>query len=78
LLVTDKKSLNIPNGQSESVSRRTDNTMAKRKKDKRTKKHDLQNITQKTSSNTNSSKRRGWTQVLYQCFLYQCLCMHVL
>ena len=32
----DKKSLKIPKGQSESVYRRTDNTMTERKKDKRT------------------------------------------
>jgi hypothetical protein len=39
-----KKSLKIPKGQSESVyRRRTDNTMAKRKKYKRTN-NDLQNI----------------------------------
>ena len=39
-----KKSLKIPKGKSESVyQRRTDNTMAKRKKYKRTN-NDLQNI----------------------------------
>jgi hypothetical protein len=37
LVKIDKKSLKIPKGQSESVyRRRTDNTMAKRKKYKRT------------------------------------------
>ena len=38
-----KKSLKIPKGQSESVYRRTDNTMNKKKKYKRTN-NDLQNI----------------------------------
>jgi len=43
-----KNSLKIPKGQSEAVNQRmTDNTMAKKKKDKRTN-NDLQNITQKT------------------------------
>jgi hypothetical protein len=43
-----KESLKIPKGKSESVSRRsTDNTMAKRKKYKRTN-NDVQNITHKT------------------------------
>jgi hypothetical protein len=42
-----KKSLKIPNGQSESVNRRrTEHTMAKRKTTKR--QNDLQNTTQKT------------------------------
>ena len=38
-----KNGLKIPKGQSESVNRRTDNTMAKRNKDRRTN-NDLQNI----------------------------------
>jgi len=38
--------LKIPKGQSESVNRRADNTMAKRNKDRRTN-NDLQNITYK-------------------------------
>ena len=43
-----QKSLKIPKGISESINRRrTDNTMAKRKKDKRAN-NDLQNITHKT------------------------------
>jgi hypothetical protein len=42
-----KKSLKIPKGKSQSVNRRTDNTMAKRKiKNIRTN-NDLQNITHK-------------------------------
>ena len=39
--------MKIPKGKSESVNRRTDNTMAKRKKDKRIN-NDAQNITHKT------------------------------
>jgi len=55
-----KKSLKIPKGQSESVYRRwTDNTMAKRKSTKG------QTTIYKTSSNTNPTKNRGWTQVLW-------------
>jgi hypothetical protein len=42
-----KGSLKIPEGKSESVNRRTDNTMTKRKKDKRIN-NDAQNITHKT------------------------------
>ena len=42
-----KKSLKIPKGSSESIIQRTDNTMAIRKKDKKTN-NDLQNITHKT------------------------------
>jgi hypothetical protein len=54
-----KKSLKIPKWQSESVyRRRTDNTMAKRKKYKRTNK-DLQNIHIKLKSNTNPTKNLG-------------------
>ena len=63
-----KKSLKIPKGQSESVNRRTDNTMIKRQKDrqhngqkkknKRTN-NDLQNIAQKNRrpSDTNPKMR---------------------
>ena len=40
--------MKIPKGQSETVNRRTDNTMTKRKKDKRTN-NDIQNTTQKTN-----------------------------
>ena len=43
LVVIRKKSLKIPKRSSESVYRRTDNTMAKRKKYKRTN-NDIQNI----------------------------------
>ena len=44
---TANTSLKIPKGQSESVYRRTDKTMAKRKKYKRTN-NDIQNSTHKT------------------------------
>ena len=77
LFVTDKKSLNIPNEQSESISRRTDNTMAKRqkdrqhngqkKKDKRTKKNDLQNITQKTKDRATRTPPKGGVEL--RCFI---------
>ena len=43
MLLNIKKSLKIPKGKSESVYRRTDNTMAKKNKYKRTN-NDLQNI----------------------------------
>jgi len=47
--------------QSESIYRRTDKTMAKRKSTS----NDLQNIHKnKRSSNANPTKNRGWTQVL--------------
>ena len=46
-IVAKCKCLTKPKGQSESVYRRTDNAMAKRKKEKRTN-TDLQNATQKT------------------------------
>ena len=50
-----KKSLKIPKGQSESAyQRRTDNTMAKRKKYKKTK-NNLQNITIKTEGQVTQS-----------------------
>ena len=50
------KSLKIPKGQSETVKRRrTDNTMAKRKKVKRTN-NDLQNITHKQSEAVNQRR----------------------
>ena len=45
MLLKGKKSLKIPKGLSESVNRRTDNTMDPKKK----KKNDLQNTTQKTN-----------------------------
>jgi proline racemase len=50
------KSLKIPKGQSETVKRRrTDNTMAKRKKVKRTNNH-LQNITHRQSEAVNQRR----------------------
>jgi hypothetical protein len=50
------KSLKIPKGQSETVKRRrTDNTMAKRKKVKRTN-NDLQNFTHKQSEAVNQRR----------------------
>ena len=50
-----KNSLKIPKGKSESVNRRTDNTMVKRKKDNRTNKN-LQNTTQKTKERTTRAR----------------------
>jgi hypothetical protein len=46
-----KKSLKIQKWYSKSVNRRTDNTMAKNRKDKRTN-NDLQNTTQKVTDRT--------------------------
>ena len=47
----NKKSLKIPKGQSEAVNRRrTDNTMAKRKRKKERSSNDLQSTTQKTKA----------------------------
>ena len=45
MLLKGKKSLKIPKELSESVNRRTDNTMDQKK----TQKNDLQNTTQKTN-----------------------------
>jgi hypothetical protein len=45
MLLNGKKSLKIPKGLSESVNRRTDNTMDKKKLQN----NDLQNTTQKTN-----------------------------
>ena len=50
-----EKCLKMPKRQSEEVNRRTDNTLAKNKKNKMTN-NDLQNITQKTKEIT----RKNW------------------
>jgi hypothetical protein len=63
-----KNSLKIPKGKSESVNRRTDNTMVKRKKDNRTNKN-LQNTTQKTKERTTRARTpsiyRFWFPLWY-------------
>ena len=56
----DKRSLKIPKGGNQN-HRRTDNTMAKSKSDKKTN-NDLQNSTQ--NNNTNPSRNWGWTHIL--------------
>ena len=59
-----KNSLKIPKGLSESVYRRTDNTMAKRKKYERAN-NDKQNATQKTKDQAKRNPiKTGSTQVL--------------
>ena len=61
MLLKGKKSLKIPKGLSESVNRRTDNTMDQKK----TQKNDLQNTTQKTNDQSPWTPQKvGWAQML--------------
>jgi hypothetical protein len=62
-----KKSLKISKGQSESVNRRTDNTMVKRNKDRRTN-NDLQNITYKTKDRVTRTSLKPFLHCWQKCY----------
>ena len=58
-----KKSLKIPKWQSEAVIQSTDNTMAKRKRDKNTNNDVEQNITQKTKDQATQTTLKAWGEL---------------
>ena len=63
-----KKSLKISKGYSESVNRRTDNTMTERKTDKGTN-NDLQNIRRKTKDRVARTPLKTWGEL--RCLMAQ-------